>query len=35
MMLFKGEIHLNASHNAGEKAAKQVYSFPEPSGHIF
>jgi hypothetical protein len=35
MMLLKGEIHLNESHKAGEKAAKQVYTFPEPSGHIF
>jgi hypothetical protein len=33
-MLFKGDIHLNETHKAGGKAAKQVHTFPQPSDYL-
>jgi hypothetical protein len=33
-MLFKGDIQLNETHKAGEKAAKQVYTLPEPGDYL-
>ena len=33
-MLFKGDIHLNETHKTGGKAAKQVYTMPEPNDYL-
>jgi hypothetical protein len=34
IMLFKGDIHLNETHKAGGKAAKQVHTLPQPSDYL-
>jgi hypothetical protein len=34
IMLFKGDIHLNETHKAGGKAAKQVHTLLQPSDYL-